>query len=287
MKIWHLNQRGIVRSREIQGLSVNHRKTGRDQRGMPYRMTRLLTILVTLASLPVPGQSQSHNPSGGSARTYFHPNTGFFDSPLMLEKTRHFEEILPDVNSLVIAGNHLIIGENRTTRFRAIDFETGEEAWQRVLPSSAHVREPVPVYLPVSTRDVLLLGGSEAGGVEAVDLSTGETIWSDSTVGSTEWRYPVVRGDEFFYHGEGGVVAVKADTGDVLWQVDVPTASAPLSLSGDRLYFVSEEGTLYCLDSATGSVIWSAEGLMRAEGQHLPEVTNIVSTPERVFVSQR
>ena len=58
--------------------------------------------------------------------------------------------------------------------------------------------------------------------------------------------------------GRGRVVALRQRNGNQRWSRTLPSRSESSPLLHDgRLYFGSENGTLYCLDADNGKVIWT------------------------------
>lgn len=74
---------------------------------------------------------------------------------------------------------------------------------------------------------------------------------------------PVVQGKRLFISSmvEDSVAAYDAESGEELWKtfVDGPVRFAPAAWE-DRLYFVSDDGHLYCADQATGNILWKVRG---------------------------
>ncbi len=79
---------------------------------------------------------------------------------------------------------------------------------------------------------------------------------------------PVVSGSKMFVPSmiHDSVTALDVQTGERLWRfyTEGPVRFAP-AVDGDRVYFVSDDGYLYCLDAADGALRWRFRGL--PEGQ--------------------
>jgi outer membrane protein assembly factor BamB len=75
---------------------------------------------------------------------------------------------------------------------------------------------------------------------------------------------PVVVGKTIFIPSmvTDSVIALDTDTGEQRWQffAEGPIRLAPVA-SGKRVFFVSDDGHLYCIDSATGQLVWKFHGL--------------------------
>ncbi len=99
----------------------------------------------------------------------------------------------------------------------------------------------------------------------AVDKNTGHTVWSHR-LGELSASTPAVTSNTVYVTllnggrsgAPGRVVAVSAQTGAIRWSRRLPSASesSPL-LDHGRLFFGSQNGTVYALDDRTGRVIWT------------------------------
>ena len=74
---------------------------------------------------------------------------------------------------------------------------------------------------------------------------------------------PVVMGDRVFVPSmvHDSVTAYDTETGDLLWRfyADGPVRFAPAAAAG-KVYFASDDGNLYCLDAASGALLWKFTG---------------------------
>jgi outer membrane protein assembly factor BamB len=156
---------------------------------------------------------------------------------------------------------------------RALDAETGATIWERTLwEGSFRI-----TTTPVAGRNCLLYGALD-GTFGAIDRATGEFVWKNRTPGSEKYTHRIVTGsaayrDGVFYTGlgNGDVVAVTEDTGEVLWRIatgmaiytvghamrDEPGVCASPGISGGVLYIGANDGVLRGIDIADGSLIWS------------------------------
>ncbi|MCH5372718.1 MAG: PQQ-binding-like beta-propeller repeat protein, partial [Planctomycetes bacterium] len=75
---------------------------------------------------------------------------------------------------------------------------------------------------------------------------------------------PIVYGKRIFVPSmvTDSVTALDTDTGDLLWQffAEGPVRFAPVAWQ-DKVYFVSDDGHLYCVDAASGQLRWKFQGL--------------------------
>ncbi len=108
----------------------------------------------------------------------------------------------------------------------------------------------------------------------AVDTKTGHTVWSHR-LGQLSASTPAVTSNTVYVTllnggrsgAPGRVVAVSAQTGAIRWSRRLPSASesSPM-LDHGRLFFGSQNGTVYALNDRTGGVIWTyhAAGSVKA-----------------------
>jgi len=145
----------------------------------------------------------------------------------------------------------------------AVDKNTGRTRW-RGRRGSSQIGHATPLIARFEGRDELV---SSAGGVvQGFDLTTGERLWTVSSPG--EGVVPsVVAGDGLAFATSGfrqeTILAVRlGGRGDVTpthvtWRVTdaVPHVPSMLYVS-PRLYSITDQGILNCLQGATGEVLW-------------------------------
>ncbi len=108
----------------------------------------------------------------------------------------------------------------------------------------------------------------------ALDTKTGHTVWTHR-LGELSASTPAVTSNTVYVTllnggrsgAPGRVVAVSAQTGAIRWSRRLPSASesSPM-LDHGRLFFGSQNGTVYALNDRTGGVIWTyhAAGSVKA-----------------------
>jgi outer membrane protein assembly factor BamB len=104
----------------------------------------------------------------------------------------------------------------------------------------------------------------ENGSLTAVDAATGVADWR-FTIGDHTWlAEPAVAGGRV-YTGAGDLLrfyALDETTGDLLWKIPISGATLPPAVvegDPDPTVYVAAGDTLYAIDGATGSVLWSQE----------------------------
>lgn len=168
----------------------------------------------------------------------FSSQHGYGSSPVLFE-------------SLVI-----VSGDNRGPGYlAALHRETGEIVWRIQRGNSPSYSTPIIAH--VAGKNQLLLSGQDH--VTSYDPMTGDLLWQSDGPASTTAN-TMAWNDEFVFasggYPEDGVLAIRADSGQVAWKSDerdyVPS---PLAL-GDRLLIVQDRGVAICLDAATGKELW-------------------------------
>jgi outer membrane protein assembly factor BamB len=169
----------------------------------------------------------------------------------------------------------------------AFDAVSGDERWQPVdlAGEAEQVLGEIPKYLDVDTTPVptninagsVVVFGSYAGGVYALEAESGVMVWSNTGVlGVSDfdlWEQPATeRNGEpqpsrrllLVATGTTGLWALDPETGREVWRRDLPVGgvSRPVPVSGALLLNASQLGT-YLLSPIDGSLI---DGIHFADG---------------------
>lgn len=143
-------------------------------------------------------------------------------------------------------------------RLAALNAITGEEVWAREFPGIA-----VPGGLVAEGASVWA-----SAPLSRLDRTSGETVWEASELTGGAGSPALSPDGEVVYVGRldalsgGEVVALDADTGDILWRS--PLGQRALSfleqpwVSGDVLVVPTLDGGVLGLDRRTGAVVWDA-----------------------------
>ncbi|MBC8357261.1 MAG: PQQ-binding-like beta-propeller repeat protein [Planctomycetes bacterium] len=168
----------------------------------------------------------------------FNSQHGYGSSPVLFE-------------SLVI-----VSGDNRGPGFlAALHRETGEIVWR--VQRTNRPSYSTPIVAHVAGRNQLLLSGQDQ--VTSYDPSSGEVLWTTDGPASTTANTMAWNNELVFATGgypQNGIVAIRADSGEVAWKTDdrgyVPS---PLAIE-DRLLVIQDRGVAICLDAKTGKHLW-------------------------------
>ena len=167
---------------------------------------------------------------------------------------------------VAIAGDVLVVGDYDLV---GLSRDTGEELW-RFVPSDGHA----PGLYLGSTTDQDVLTGSPAGRVYSVAAKTGKPRWSTlvSDFHGTTVYEPSLHGGtviagytEFSMPIRGGVVALAADSGRILWKRAFPPPNRPELpnnfgggpvIAGDVVLAANGNGLIHAFALDSGEPKW-------------------------------
>jgi len=183
-------------------------------------------------------------------------------------KRRWKRDVETEISGGVGVGGDLVIVGTVKGKVIALDAATGRELWTARV--SSEVLAP-----PAADWDVVVVATLD-GKLNGLDVSSGERRWThDSSMPLLTLRgtaAPIlVEGVVYAAQANGRVLAVKADTGTVLWDGRIATPQGqseieravdidgrPL-LIGPGLYAVSYQGKLGALNTANGRTMWARD----------------------------
>ena len=166
-------------------------------------------------------------------------------------------------------GSVIVLAESRAGGFlAAFDTATGEQRWRvdrgkKIHPDAGNCR--TPSIIDLGGRPTLVVWGLED--LSGYDPDTGTQLWSHGLGSFGEGGNPVssVVGDDtrLYLLGPHRGVAVAIDRltaagSPVVWDHPVRAGaqcSSPVLVAG-MLFAVSDSGSAYCLDAATGRELW-------------------------------
>ena len=168
-------------------------------------------------------------------------------------------------SSLAIYQDRLLVqldqGES-TSKLLALNSSTGQELWQTPRPIACSWASPAVIEV-AGKPQLVTCGQPWVIGYNPLD---GTELWRVKGLDSSELApSPVYAGGKVIACNPGGaVLAIRPDgkgdvtTNHVAWKTDsgVPSVASPAS-DGKRLYLLTGEGQLTCLDPETGQVKWS------------------------------
>jgi len=140
---------------------------------------------------------------------------------------------------------------------------------------------------PVIVGDQLFIGNHESGELFSFDVTTGEQLWQNEAPNwiHSEMIYHngkvyVGFGNRFFQDngirgtGENGVLALDADSGDILWKFNTPGEVMPTPAYYDgAVYITTGDRHLYKLDPDTGE-LYNKENIGSTVSMSAPNITD-------------
>jgi len=138
----------------------------------------------------------------------------------------------------------------------ALSVSDGRQIWR--FPAVKPAANPF-YSTPVIDGDAVYIGGDDQH-VYKLELATGKQVWSHAV--SSEVRAPVaVIGTKVFVGvGDGTFYALNTSDGSQVWsQLAGGPITTPASDNGTgEISFAASDNKVYCLDEATGRMIWSS-----------------------------
>ncbi|MBI4873372.1 MAG: PQQ-binding-like beta-propeller repeat protein [Acidobacteria bacterium] len=160
----------------------------------------------------------------------------------------------------------------------ALDRNTGKEIWR--VPREEGSSWSQPVVIAHNGRKQLVISASNR--VRAYDPATGKLVWECAGLGSNVIPAPVAAGGVVFVmsgHRDPNALAIRlgregdlTGTDAIVWTNNRgnPYTGSPV-LDGNKLYFVSDNGLLSCLNALTGEPHYRQ--------QRLPKPYNFKASP--------
>lgn len=145
------------------------------------------------------------------------------------------------------------IEEGGPVRFYALDSDSGEVLWHY------HSLDGFPKALYATADRLVYIGYQDF--LTAIDTTRGTKAWRRDT---GNWVPSLSGQGEIVYYGSANTQlhAWRVGDGRSKWHYNIPGGSFNYLLgrpefSGERLYFMSQKGTLFALDRSNGEKIWS------------------------------
>lgn len=166
----------------------------------------------------------------------------------------------------VIGGGRAFVADAKG-RTHGIDLTSGKGIWRTDLKgvTTSHL-----VYDKSSDRVIVVNGDNQ---VHALNGKDGGQAWTyrrdppaDLTIyGTSTPTATKIGGEEAWIVGfsDGTVVAIRASTGTPIWEARLVSAGrfrdvdGSVAVFGERAYVTAFDDNLFCLDLATGKILWS------------------------------
>lgn len=249
---------------------------GAEWKGDVHRSSRVIKSDKTL-NFPIRGRSQLGSP----IQSYIAPQilsdnrvlVSLLGDGLQLRNIESGAVIWTYIKPLGVGSKTLVLEpyvyvSNMNSEVAKIRLDSGEILWEQKL----NVESTGGFAL---AHGMLFLNTAD-NAVWALDEKTGNPIWTYRRPISNSSVYWSLRGSStplisfdggrlFVGFADGSAVALKTQTGDVIWEVVVPTRSAlfkdfdlgPISnATGSQIYIAQADGDLLALNPASGAILW-------------------------------
>ena len=187
------------------------------------------------------------------------------DFPPMRMRLGFGEGVAPVVDGNTI---YLKFDQEQGSYMLALDKTTGKELWR--VPRDEVSSWSEPLVVTHNGRKQVVVSASTK--VRAYDPATGKLIWETGGLGSNVIPAPVRMGDLVYVmsgHREPNLLAVRlgregdlTGTDAIVWKNDRGNSytAAPV-LHDSKLYFISDNGLLTCLNATTGEAYYKQQRL--------------------------
>ncbi|RMH55382.1 MAG: serine/threonine protein kinase [Deinococcus-Thermus bacterium] len=160
------------------------------------------------------------------------------------------------------------------TLYRGLLFVAAESGWLFALdPVSGHLRYKVetgPVHTAIPARGGLLFIPTWAGELHAFDPLMREVRWTYDLEGEL-WGAPAVDEQQVYVASWAGrLYALRQDSGDEVWSLEVGKVTGALSVAHGVLYLGTEEGRVLGVEAKSGRLLFEASGLGPIQAPPLP-----------------
>jgi alcohol dehydrogenase (cytochrome c) len=164
--------------------------------------------------------------------------------------------ISPIIATVPVAGTptEVVLAAGKMGKVYAYRADDGQLLWTRAVGKHLNDSGPMP-------RKPILVYPGDLGGVETpMALAENRLFvpWLDAATRAS--RSGLSADQPSYKNGRGGLTAIDAATGNLLWQQKLPAMDVGAATVANDVVFTSTyAGTLYAFDTQTGKTLWSAK----------------------------
>mgnify|MGYP006089031817 CR=1 FL=1 len=144
----------------------------------------------------------------------------------------------------------------------SISSKDGTKLWN-IFSISSFIKSQTLMPLALSNIDQLLVLNSSAD-LFNVNINSGNVNWATNTSGSlnedvSDFFSPselVIKDDNLFFSSASLFFSFNLNNGSINWESKITSVGAPI-LSGDNIFFVTENGYFIIMDASTGNILSS------------------------------
>lgn len=166
--------------------------------------------------------------------------------------------------------NNALFVRTNDSKISSIDVNTGKFLWvNSEVPGSLSIRGTSKALI----NDEKVFVGYEDGKIVAYNLVNGDIVWQSKLqsiktetvidrLNDIDGSMIIDNGVLFAISYQGSIVAIDSFSGQVLWTREASSIYG-LEDNDDNIFYISDEGILWCLDKNTGRPVWKQEGLYK------------------------
>jgi outer membrane protein assembly factor BamB len=170
------------------------------------------------------------------------------------------------MSSPALVGDSIYFGQNDPYTFDCVNLTSGQISWTIPIPATGGLDDCSPVVwngIVITGFTATLTNGLLEPVLIGMNATNGQLLWQvDENAGPQpsggEWFTPVTVWNGVVYSDSpenGTLYAVNASSGVQLWTFSTGPATCSVNVFDGHLWIVNSKGTLFILDSDTGTLL--------------------------------